>query len=353
MPKVRGSVSAPPIKVLLAIRVDPHQVARIAAVSPRLVVTYRPELLPADGLAGAVPAGDTGTGVTSPEDASPWRDLLAEAEVMLGFDWEDPGKLLERAPRLRWVQADSAGIGEFVAAHGLADQRLRLTTASGVHGQPIGEYVLAGMLHFAKRFPDLAEWKTAREWRPYTPVELAGSEVLVIGMGAIGRTVAQLCAAVGMRVTGLRRTGGPPPPGVSHILTRAELDACLPDFPFVVLAAPLTPQTHHLLDRSRIERLRRGAVVINVGRGALIDDDALVTALAGGDLGGAVLDVFETEPLPPGSPLWSLPNVVITAHSCGAVAEEPDRVVDVFIDNLGRYVSGRSLRNLYQADRGY
>ncbi len=350
---MQGSVSAPPVKVLLAIRVDPHQVARIAAVSPRLLVTYRPELLPAGGLTGAAPARDPADGVTSMGGASAWRDLLADAEIMLGFDWEEPGNLLRRAPRLRWVQADSAGIGEFVAAHGLVDDRLQLTTASGVHGQPISEYVLAGMLHFAKRFPDLAEWKAAREWRPYTPVELAGSEVLIIGLGAIGRAVARLCAAVGMRVTGLRRTGGPPPPGVSHILGHAELDERLPDFSFVVLAAPLTPWTHHLLDRPRIERLRRGAVVINVGRGALIDEEALVAALGGGGLGGAVLDVFEIEPLPAASPLWSLPNVVITAHSCGAVTEEPDRIVDLFIDNLGRYLSGQALRNLYQADRGY
>lgn len=346
-------MSAPPVNVVLAIRVDERQVARIAAVSPRLVVTYRPELLPAGGLTGAVPAGDPEDGVASSGKAARWRDLLAEAEIMLGFDWEDPGNLLRRAPRLRWVQADSAGIGEFVAAHGLADDRLQLTTASGVHGQPIAEHVLAGMLHFAKRFPDLAEWKAAREWRPYTPVELAGSEVLIIGLGAIGRTVARLCAAVGMRVSGLRRTGGPLPPGVSHVLTRAELDERLPDFSFVVLAAPLTPHTHHVLDRSRIERLRRGAVVINVGRGALIDEEALVVALTRGGLGGAVLDVFETEPLPAASPLWSLPNVVITAHSCGAVTEEPDRIVDVFVDNLGRYLSGQALKNLYQADRGY
>ena len=341
-------MSHAPVKVLLAIRVDPHQVARIAAVSPRLQVTYLPKLLPADGT-----LGDPEDRTAGPGRASRWRRLLAEAEVMLGFDWEDPGTLLRRAPRLRWVQADSAGIGEFVAAHGLVDYRLQLTTASGVHGQPIGEFVLAGLLHFTKQLPNLERWKSAHEWHPYTPTELAGSEVLIIGLGAIGRRVAQLCAAVGMTVTGLRRTTAPPPPGVSHLLSQADLDGRLPDFPFVVLAAPLTPQTFHLLDRARIERLRRGAVVINVGRGALIDEEALSAALAGGALGGAVLDVFETEPLPSHSPLWGLPNVVISAHSCGAVAEEPARIVDIFIDNLSRYLAGRPLRNLYQADRGY
>jgi glyoxylate/hydroxypyruvate reductase A len=337
------------VEVLVALRLEPHQVSRIEAVSPRLRVAYQPELLPSP---------NAGFGVAPPADphsevARRWERLLAEAEVMLGFDWLEPGRLLQRAPRLRWVQADSAGIGEFVSAHQLIDPRLMLTTACGIHGQPIAESVLAGLLHFAKRIDDLQRWKAAGEWHPYVGKELLESEVLIIGLGAIGRRVAELCAAIGMRVTGLRRTSGPMPPGVSRLLSATALDARLGDFPFVVLAAPLTPRTHHLLDRDRINRLRRGAVVINVGRGALIDEKALADALNREALGGAFLDVFEEEPLPAHSPLWTLPNVLISPHSSGAVLEEPARIVDVFIDNLNRYLTGRPLRNLFRAERGY
>ena len=176
----------------------------------------------------------------------------------------------------------------------------------------------------------------------------------LIGLGRVGSRIAELSAALGIQVTGHRRTpGGAAPPGVATVVDADGLDAVLPETDLLVIAAPDTPETANLVDRRRLELLPARAVVVNVGRGPIIDEAALIELLQVGRLRGAALDVFETEPLPAASPLWGMPNVIISPHSASTVVQEDDRLVDLFIENLHRYLDGRPLVNVFDHGRKY
>jgi len=259
---------------------------------------------------------------------------------------------MARAPRLRWVQATSSGIGPRLVNLGIAGSPLIVTNAAGIHAQPLAEFVVHGVLHFTKEVPRLIAWKAEHHWERYCGEEAAGKRMLVIGLGKVGARIAELCAAIGLEVVGMRRRkDAPVPPGVRRVIAVDELDAELPSADFLVIAAPDTPATTNLIDARRIALLPERAVVINVGRGTLLDEPALTHALATGKLRGASLDVFAREPLPPDNPLWSLPNVIICPHSASTVIQENDRLVDLFIENLHRYLDGRPLVNEFDHRR--
>jgi phosphoglycerate dehydrogenase-like enzyme len=176
----------------------------------------------------------------------------------------------------------------------------------------------------------------------------------LIGLGRVGSRIAELSSALGIDVTGHRRTaGGQTPPGVNRMVDAAGLDAALPDTDLLVIAAPDTPDTNNLIDRRRLSLLPERAVVVNVGRGSIIDEQALIEMLQNGRLRGAGLDVFASEPLPADSPLWAMPNVIVYPHSASTVVQENDRLVDLFIENLHRYLDGRPLVNVFDHTRRY
>jgi phosphoglycerate dehydrogenase-like enzyme len=177
--------------------------------------------------------------------------------------------------------------------------------------------------------------------------------VLVIGLGGLGRQVAATLAGLGVEVWGHRRGEGAAPPGVTRIVGGSELHDALARVDALVVACPYTPETHHLVGAAELAALPAGAFVVNIARGAIIDEAALVDALASRHLGGAALDVFETEPLPATSPLWALPNVLISPHRASVVDAENGLIVDLFVDNLRRYLDGRPLRNVFDPARGY
>jgi glyoxylate/hydroxypyruvate reductase len=338
-------------EVVIASYLEPGLVARIAEAEPRAHVTYEPRLLPAP----RHPSDHVGTPPQLSEDElARWRALTAGAEVLFDFDWHDPASLPARCPRLRWIQATSAGIGGVMARTGLDRSAIEVTTAAGIHAVPLAEFAVLGALYFVKDLPALNRWKAERRWERFATQRLAGRRVLVVGVGAIGRRVASAFAALGTEVTGLsRRAPAELPPGVSRMIDRAELEAELARTDIVVVACPLTEQTRGLLGAPELAALPAHAIVVNVGRGPVIDEPALAAALAEGRLAGACLDVFTEEPLPADSPLWGMEKVIVSPHSASTLADENAALVELFLDNLGRYLDGRPLRNVYDAAAGY
>lgn len=296
-----------------------------------------------------------------PQGEQRWRAVLAEADVALGIPGDDADglrRLVALAPRLRWVQGTAAGTGEQVVRARLGEDvlsRVAFTSTAGIHAVPLAEFALFGLLSLAKDADVLAELGRAREWRPRWPMQLLrGSSVLILGLGGVGREVARLSAAFGCRVTAVRRRpDGPVPDGVATIAPLAELDELLPAADAVVVTLPSTSQTAGLLDGRRLALLPPHAVVVNVGRGSVIDSVALAARLDAGGLRGAVLDVTDQEPLPAASPLWGRPNVIISPHTAALSVDEDARIVELFADNLGRFIAGTRLVNLVDPAAGY
>jgi glyoxylate/hydroxypyruvate reductase len=339
------------VRVLIATPLEPEFVAQIAAVDPHVSVLYDPGLLPEPRF----PADHSGVPRSlAAADLDRWFRLRQQADVSFDFDWQDPAQMPRNCPRLRWVQGTSAGLGRFLERTGLARSDLVFTTAAGVHATPLAEFTLLALLYFAKDLPELAVWQAERRWQPHTSGQLAGSRVLLVGLGGIGRKVAGLLAAAGVEVYGAGRPGHCyDVPGVRRYLGSDQLDAVLPQVAALVLACPLTEQTRGLIGARQIGLLRRGAIVVNVSRGPVMDEEALAAALRSGRLGGAFLDVFEVEPLPASSPLWELPNVIISPHSAATSTAENTLITELFCDNLQRWLAGRPLRNVYDRAAGY
>jgi glyoxylate/hydroxypyruvate reductase A len=338
--------------ILIASPLEDEHVARIrAAGGDRVEVVHEAALLPTPRyIADHKGAARTVT----PEVRSRWLELLATADILFDFDLLDPANMPTNAPNLRWVQATSSGIGEFLKSTRLDQSNIIFTTAAGVHSKPLAEFAMLGILHFFRGVPKLNEMKDAKHWERYTVRGLDGGRVLVIGLGAVGREIASYAAHFGMDVWGTRRSAeGPLPPGVSKIVVKSELRAALSQVDALVLACPLTEETRLMIDTPEIAALKPGAVVVNVARGAVINEGALADALQSGRLSGAALDAFTVEPPPKDSRLWELPNAIISPHSASTVAAENGRIVDIFLDNLDRYLNGRKLRNQFETARGY
>jgi phosphoglycerate dehydrogenase-like enzyme len=279
--------------------------------------------------------------------------VLEDVEIAAGMV---PGSLLAAAPRLRWFQAWGAGVEWVLQYPAAVEHDFVLTNTSGIHPVPMTEHVLALVLAFARRLPDAIRAQAERTWRQMDKTEvfeLAGRTMLVVGAGAIGRHTAQLAAALGMRVLGVRREPSGPLPGIERVAGIESLNDLLPEADFVVLLTPLTPETRRLIGERELRLMKRDAYLVNVSRGAVVDEAALVRALREGWIAGAGLDVFEQEPLPADSPLWDLRNVIVTGHYGGFSPAYDGRAFEVFLDNLHRHRAGQPLRNVVDKRRGY
>jgi D-2-hydroxyacid dehydrogenase (NADP+) len=289
------------------------------------------------------------------------EEAMSWAEVLFGF-WgqtlvelyPDPQALQERAPNLRWVQLTSAGVDR-AARSGLLESEIMLTSASGLHATPIGEFVLCVMLMFCKGAPKFVRAQERREWVRYMSQELYGKTVGVVGLGHIGSEVARLAKVFGCRVIATRRSVAQRTRDelVDELLPASELLALLGESDFVVLSVPLTKETRHLIGEAELRAMRSTGVLINIARGAVVDEAALVRALNEGWIGGAGLDVFEQEPLPPESELWGMENVILSPHLSGGTEIYNQRAAGIFCENLRRYLAGEPLLNLADAERGY
>jgi phosphoglycerate dehydrogenase-like enzyme len=343
-----------PTQVVIASPLEAQLVARIQAAEPQAEVLFEPDLLPPARYPGDH-RGDPAFRRDAEAEAR-WRALLDRAEVLFGIPGDTAEGLAAAVtglPRLRWVHATSAGAGEQVHKAGLpaeALKRVAVTTSSGVHAVPLAEFAVLGLLAMAKELPRFVEDQRARAWpevrRPLR--ELSGQTLFLVGLGEIGREVARLGKALGMGTVGFRRTQGPPPAGVDEVHGPERLPELAGRADAVVVSLPLTDQTAGLIDRATIDRLPPSCIFVNVGRGGVVDEPALIDALRERRIAGAVLDVFATEPLPEDSPLWALPNVLVTPHAAALSARENERIVELFTDNLRRYLEGRPLRNVVE-----
>lgn len=287
-------------------------------------------------------------------------DDLSDVEAMLRgplpatiFD-----RLLARCPNLRWVHSATAGV-ERVLTPQAAQRGLVITNARGVFSEPIAEYVLMMILAVVRRLPQLLELQRERTWQPLEAAEMREVTVGIVGFGSIGRDVARLAASFGATVVATRRdTGGPDGggdptlPGV-EILPAEQLPDLLAVSDFVVLALPLTPGTEDLFDAAMFARMKPGSWLINVARGRLVDERALVRALRDGPMGGAVLDALRDEPLPPESPLYDVPNLILTPHTSWSSGRVLDRSIELFCENLRSFAAGEPLQNIVDAGKGY
>jgi phosphoglycerate dehydrogenase-like enzyme len=277
---------------------------------------------------------------------------LADAEVMLTLN--APLDLPRLAPRLRWIQAMGSGVGRFVASN-LPAGDITLTNAAGVGAAPIAEWVVGRVLQVYKRFDEHAARQQRHEWTEALGARLEGRTALVVGVGAIGSAVAVRLRAFGVHTIGVKRsyTPGMTDPSVDELIGPGDLLATLPRAHVVIVAAPGTAANESLFDTAAFAAMRRGSLFVNVARGTLVDERALIGALESAHLRAAAIDVAREEPLPAGSPLWDAPNLAISPHSSASADRYLERVVDLFADNLGRFVRGEPLRNVVDLSGGY
>jgi len=340
--------------ILIASYLEPEYVARIRAVSPRLHVIYEPELM-------APPryhADHYNVIVRTPEQEARWRELLGQADIIFDFDPTHRADLPDLAPNVRWIQASSAGIGQFIRRAGY-DRRLPnaiFTTGSGVHIRPLADFCLMSMLVFAKGLNRIILNQRRKHWERYAGSELGGRTLGIIGVGKIGAEVARMAQFMGMTVLGVKRTIAGIDPAALHLhelYAPDRLPEVLRRAEYLVLIAPHTDETEHMLGAAELALLPQGTVLINIGRGALIDEPALIAALQSGHVGGAALDVFAEEPLPQDSPLWDMPNVLVSPHSGSTSDRENERLTELFCENLRRFLAGEPLLNVLNLETLY
>jgi D-2-hydroxyacid dehydrogenase (NADP+) len=262
------------------------------------------------------------------------------------------------APRLRWIQSPAAGVGNLLFP-ALRDSDVVVTNARGIHGAPIAEHVVAVSIALLRQFPFAMRRQAAREWaKDALPLaeyrSFAGSCVGLVGLGAIGSAIAAKAGVLGARVVAVRRNvTAPRPAGVAAVYPPDDLARLLAEADILVLAAPLTSSTAGLIGWAELRQMKPASILVNVARGKLVREADLAEALAKGTIAGAALDVFEHEPLDPASPLWDLPNVLITPHTSAFRADYWDAAVKLFADNLNRYLDGRPLLNVVDKEAGY
>ncbi len=288
-------------------------------------------------------------------DDAEWKERadVWAPKVGVAMGWLDHAQLAA-LPNLRWLQQTAAGVDWLLRAPALAASELVVTNVSGLHAIPIAEHVLALMLGLSRRLHHFVKAQRDREWvRRGRLAELEGATLGVVGLGAIGEKTAEKAKGIGMRVVAMRRHPERTSPHVEQMFGPDGLLKLLAQSDWVVIAAALTHETRSLIGARELRAMKPSAYLINIARGSVVDERALIRALEEGEIAGAGLDVFEQEPLPPESPLWDMRNVILTPHFAGATPHYADRVLEIFIDNLERFQRGERLRNVVDKQLGY
>jgi phosphoglycerate dehydrogenase-like enzyme len=334
------------IHVLITLPFPEPLVERLAAVSHQLKIHVHP--------------------VRSAEELP--EELLPETEILYTLSALPE---LEEAPKLRWVQLHLTGV-DHVVEHSLMHSEVMITTLSGASAPQVAEFALMCILAQSRRLPVMLKDEAGVRWsadrfKSYRSIELRGSTVGIVGYGSIGREVARLCRAFGARVLATKRDlkhpkdegymleglGDPEDEVPDRLYPPQAVGSMISDCDFIVVTVPLTPETRGMIDAQVFEGMKSTAYLVDMSSGGVVDHGALVEALNEKRLAGAALDVYPVEPLPESSPLWSMPNVILSPHVAGSSDHYYERAVDLFVENLHRYRAGRPLLNLYKPDRKY
>lgn len=279
------------------------------------------------------------------------KEQIQSAEIIYG--WPDI-TFLKDSPCLKWLHLPSAGADRYNHRDVYAKEDVILTTSGGTFGKPMAEHAISLILAFNRGLPQYVRNAEQKLWKSVLPVrDFFGSTVGIIGLGDIGKETAKRCKALGANVIALKRTLSDKPEYVDELVLESDIDQLLEKSDSIVMALPNTPKTAGFLSKERIAKLKKTAFVVNVGRGAAIDQDALIEALQEGRIAGAGLDVTSPEPLPSDSPLWSMPNVIITSHTSGLSPTSINRNFEIFFGNLERYLSKEPLNNVVDFNEGY
>ncbi len=310
----------------------------IGRVDPRVRVVHLP---------GIARPGAPGAG------ADEWKQQLAGADVLFG-PTSIPREFIEAAPNLRWFQVINAGVDR-LAQEGLLDRGFVVTNVSGLVAVSIAEWVMGTALMLAKNLHQAVRAQDERRWSAWRVGELAGQTMGIAGLGAIGRETARRARAFDMRVIASRRTAAPgaADPDCDEVVSYDDLARLLHESDYLVLCVPLTAETHHLIGARELAMMKPTATLVNIARGAVVDQEALIAALRQGTIAAAALDVFDPEPLPAESPLWGMANVIMTPHVSGSIEGYGRRSAELFVENLGRFVSGEKLMNVVDPGLGY
>ena len=344
----------PTHRLFIASPLEAVHVERIRAVDPaRLDVDYQPDLLPPTRY---VADHHGAPFARNPAQQNHWNQALAQAEIL----WDLPSTPDDaaHAVKLRWVQTTSSGIGPAARRLGLLDRDVLITTARGVHAGPLAEFVFMALLAHVRGLHHLAAEQHAHRWQRYCGRELAGQTLLIIGAGDLARGIATIGRAFGLRMIGVTRDPGRPRAHADlfdSLHAASDLLTLLPQADAVVLTLPQTDETANMIGDAIFAAFKPGAAFINIGRGSVVDEAALICHLQSGRIGFAALDVAEREPLPPDSPLWDMPNVLISPHSASTVKTENAKITDIFCHNLRCYLDGRvaDMRNVFDKRRFY
>jgi phosphoglycerate dehydrogenase-like enzyme len=317
------------MQIIVSERVRKEYGARMRAADPRVKF-----IVPAVRDGALAWDGDPANAEVCCLSADMWEDMASRQLVL---------PALFRLEGLRWFHSFSAGV-DSPAFKVILDRGTLLTNSSGASAPSIAQYVMAMMLYRSKPIEAWRASQAERTWAPTPGRDLTGQTAGLIGTGAIGGEIARLAKALGMRTIGMRRSGKPAR-HVDEMVTARRLRYLLRESDFVVLACPLTAETEGLIGATQLAAMKPTATLINVARGRIVDEAALIEALERGAIAGACLDVFTVEPLPETSPLWSMPNVIVTPHNSGVSPLNMERAMGIFIDNLARFVAGKPLRN--------
>jgi phosphoglycerate dehydrogenase-like enzyme len=337
--------------VAIAVPLEAEHVDRIRAVDPTVTVLYEPDLLPPERFP-ADHSGDPDFRRTPAQEEQYW-EMLTKAQVLYGLPNESPAGLARIArenPRLQWVHAMAAGAGGAVKASGLDQETLskfKVTTSAGVHALPLAEFAALGILNGFKRSAELVQDQAAKVWPELrTPTRLvSGSTLVVTGLGEIGLETARIARALGMKVSGTKR-GVEPLEGIEQVADNNGLAQLLATADAVVNTLPGTPFTEKLFNSEVFAAMKPGTVFVNVGRGTVVDEEALLEALNNGQVSYACLDVFAVEPLPQDSPLWEHPKVLVSPHTSALSAAENRLIAERFCSNLRTFLDGGDLPHL-------
>lgn len=329
--------------ILLPHHVMEHAGARFEAVASAAGRTLRIVPFEADGSCDGSPAAAEALFRYFPGDRSN-RGRFGTTEFR---------RLIQEAPALRWVQTNSSGVDYLTKIPEVFERDLIVTNGSSVNKWPMAETVMALLLAVARRIPQHVRHQLRHEWQRYQKLELRGAMVLLIGYGQIGVEVGRLCEAFGMRVLVVRKRVTEPSPHAAAVFAPEQLPEALSQADFVVLVAATVPDQRPLIGAAELAAMKETAWLVNVGRGALVDDDALLPALQSGQIAGAALDVFQQEPLPADHPYWDLPNVLVTPHNSASSPHQDERTLELFVENFRRWLNQEPLLNRVDIHRGY